>query len=603
MSFLADRSAVSIGLGGIPSLRSGTGGLNPSLDLNFAVSKSLDPRITFTRASEGRYYDASTVALAEQNLLKYSQDFDNAVWGKTSVTITANTTTAPDGTTTAASLVTANDSSGLLYLQQLTAVAAPALFSIYAKANTANHLGVVLGNAGVFAGVDLSTGTVTLQGSGYVVTAASIGGGWYRVTVAVAGGGDRARIFASTTPITVANQSVTGDGTSGIYIWGAQLEQRSTVTAYTPTTTAAVTNYIPVLQTAANGVARFDHNPVTGESLGLLIEEQRTNLLTYSGTMSNASAWALERSTPTSTTIAPDGTNSAACFDAVGPTFALARQGIASISGSYTLSVYAKALPNTANRYLFIGLVNGSAGFDLVGGSVIMTASGAAASISAAGNGWYKCTVAFTASSATQQYFYFSNNPTGALSPAVGPACALWGAQLEAGAFATSYIPTTTAQVTRAADSAVMTGANFSSWYRADEGTLYAEAESSRVTVNLAGIYSLSDNTSANRIESYASAANHLYVVAGGALQADLDGGAFSTNVFTKLAAVYKVNDMAVVLNSGVVAADTSAVVPSVNKLWVGANYDGATALNGHIKKLAYYPVRLANATLQSLTA
>jgi len=75
--------------------------LKPSLLLDFANTKKLDSRVTFARASEGRYYDGQTVAKAEENLLQYSQEFDNAYWTKSATTVTANATAAPDGTTTA----------------------------------------------------------------------------------------------------------------------------------------------------------------------------------------------------------------------------------------------------------------------------------------------------------------------------------------------------------------------------------------------------------------------------------------------------------------------------------------------------------------------
>jgi hypothetical protein len=78
--------------------------ISPSLSLDFANVQALDPRITFTRASTATYYGTRT-ALAEQNLLLYSQEFDNAAWTKTSTTVTANSTTAPDGTTTADTLI------------------------------------------------------------------------------------------------------------------------------------------------------------------------------------------------------------------------------------------------------------------------------------------------------------------------------------------------------------------------------------------------------------------------------------------------------------------------------------------------------------------
>jgi len=75
--------------------------IRPSLNLDFANSKALDPRITFSRTSNATYYDGYTTVKAEENLVKYSQDFNNAYWLKEAATVTANSTSAPDGTTTA----------------------------------------------------------------------------------------------------------------------------------------------------------------------------------------------------------------------------------------------------------------------------------------------------------------------------------------------------------------------------------------------------------------------------------------------------------------------------------------------------------------------
>ena len=382
-----------------------------------------------------------------------------------------------------------------------------------------------------------------------------------------------------------------------------QLDPRIT---FARASTATYWDTLGILRTAQADEPRFDHNPTTGESLGLLIEEQRTNLALYSGDMSKGSAWALERSSSTSTTIAPDGASIAACFDASGPTFALTRQGFASFSGGYTLSVYAKALPSTANRYLFIGLINGSAGFDLVGGSVTYTASGATASVSSVGNGWYRCAVAFTASSTTQQYFYFSSSPTNSLAPAAGPACALWGAQLEAGAFPTSYIPTTTAQVTRAADSARMTGANFTSWYRADEGTIYAEAYSG---AKIGSIYmaSITDGSLANQfgVGRYSTNLTPVsYIRSGSVDQAIINvGPTQNPGKLIKQAFAAAVNNAASSLNAGAVGEASPSVLPTVNQLGIGVvgNVFG-TEWCGHIKRIAYYPKRLSNTELQALT-
>ena len=96
--------------------------------------------------------------------------------------------------------------------------------------------------------------------------------------------------------------------------------------------------------------------------------------------------------------------------------------------------------------------------------------------ISNIGNGWYRCIAIGTASAVTGVYFNISNTATQLAYSGDGTSgIYLWGAQLEAGSFATSYIPTVASQVTRAADVAVMTGTNFSSWYNQSEGTILSQ--------------------------------------------------------------------------------------------------------------------------------
>jgi hypothetical protein len=572
------------------SIKSKFPNIKPSLNLDFANTKQLDPRITFTRASTATYWDGVTQAKAEENLLKYSQDFDNAAWGQVSVTVTANTTTAPDGTSTADSLVTASGSSGIWYLQQIPAVAAPAMFSIYAKANTANHLGVSLGNTGVLAGVDLSTGTVTLQGTGCVVTSASMSGGWHRIAVAVAGGSDRVRIFASTASITVANQSVTGDGISGIYIWGAQLEQRSQVTAYIPTTDRPITKYQPVLQTAPSGVPRFDHNPVTGESLGLLIEEQRTNLVTQSAV---GSGWISSNVTRYSNNIvAPDGVLAGTTLQATAGAWANRGyyQAITVTAGAkYTASVYARA---GTYGYLYMG---GSA-FNVSNGTVMKTVVGGSATITDIGGGWYRCVSTYVTASVTDYFVvYFADaSGNGAMVATGGETLNVWGAQLEAGAFPTSYIPTTAAQVTRAADAAVMAGANFSSWFRQDEGTFFMDSYA-EYGGNVRGIAGIDGN-------------GHIaFINPNGTVSCFDTAQITATGTYfpgAKITTAYGSGSLSISLSGSIpVAGSFSTPYGNASALSVGILSGSSYSLNGTIKKLSYYPKRLSNTELQALTA
>ena len=111
--------------------------IRPSLLLDFANSKTLDPRITFTRGSTATYYDGVTTAKAEENLQPYSQEFDNGDWQKNNSSVSANSIAAPDGTTTA-DTITADGGSALSHGISTTGgtstiSSAVATVSVYAK--------------------------------------------------------------------------------------------------------------------------------------------------------------------------------------------------------------------------------------------------------------------------------------------------------------------------------------------------------------------------------------------------------------------------------------------------------------------------------------
>jgi hypothetical protein len=175
----------------------------------------------------------------------------------------------------------------------------------------------------------------------------------------------------------------------------------------------------------------------------------------------------------------------------------------------------------------------------------------------------------------------------------------LWGAQVEAGAFPTSYIPTVASQVTRSADAASMTGTNFSSWYRADEGTLYAEAISNGFVINQM-IASITNGTLTNPVQVYQDAVSQL--------QTNAWGNGTVTNTITvgtnfKFAYGLALNNLASSVNGGAVSTDLSVGPASTtySQMNIG-NRNGLLFWNGTIKKLAYYPQRLTNAQLQALT-
>jgi hypothetical protein len=200
-----------------------------------------------------------------RRICSYSQEFDAAGWAPTNTTVTADTTAAPDGTTTADTL-TATATTGQHLLQRsVTIPAGTFTVSIFAKSGTTDFIQLTLGGFAGFANFDLSTGAVGTT-SGLVSSSITLdANGFYRCSITFVNVSSSTFVVAITDSSTATRLNTwTALGTETVLIWGAQLEQRSAVTAYTPTTTQPITNYIPVLQTASANVARFDHNPVNG---------------------------------------------------------------------------------------------------------------------------------------------------------------------------------------------------------------------------------------------------------------------------------------------------------------------------------------------------
>lgn len=362
-----------------------------------------------------------------------------------------------------------------------------------------------------------------------------------------------------------------------------------------------------VMQIAAVNEARFDHNPTTGESLGLLVEEQRSNLQTYSDDFANA-AWTKTRSSITSNTIiAPDGTltGDKLVEDTTASNTHNFSQSFSATSGTtYTASVFCKAAERTEFALQLQGAFTATqVRVNLSTGTVLNTSGTPVNSgIVSVGNGWYRVFVSQTATSTASSniFGYISVGGTTVYTGDGYSGIYIWGAQLEAGAFPTSYIPTTAASATRNADAASMTGTNFSSWFRADEGTLYAEYQQ---TSSVAAVFAINDNTTSNRIQigNTTSAASQIVINTNAASQMDTTNGTYVANNYAKVSGSYKLNDCALSANGTSPATDTGALIPVVSQAQIGARTSGAY-LNGTIKKIAYYPKRLTNAELRSLT-
>jgi hypothetical protein len=396
---------------------------------------------------------------------------------------------------------------------------------------------------------------------------------------------------------------------------------------FTRTTTATRTNSSGLIESVAINGPRFDYNPTTLAPLGLLIEEQRTNLSLRSQELDNA-AWTKTASTITANaTTAPDGTTTA---DKLVEDSSLATHSIIEAAAitytsgvAYSFSFFIKKAERQTVQILmhpnpFPGtLAQRTAIFNSNTGAFVSVGSAyTGSSVTALLNGWYRVSVASTADATTTGNFTISlcsDDAGTTLYTGDGTSgLFLWGVQLEAGAFSTSYIPTVASQVTRTADVATMTGTNFSSWYNATEGTMYASYSipfDSSVSV-FPIVAAIADGTFSNTIATYERSVDdtrRAVVRAGGVEQADLtSGAAYVYGTTAKQAVAYKVNDFAMSANGAAVGVDTSGTVPVVDRLGLGGSLVTGGSLgylNGTIKQIAFYPRRLANAELQAITS
>jgi hypothetical protein len=182
----------------------------------------------------------------------------------------------------------------------------------------------------------------------------------------------------------------------------------------------------------------------------------------------------------------------------------------------------------------------------------------------------------------------------------------LWGAQMEAGAFATSYIPTVASQVTRAADNASMIGNNFARWYNVNEGTFFAQAMLNRLAGSANDIFNASDNTFSNQIRFFQTTVLNFgfAISSGGVLQSSSDLlPALTTGTSYKVAGAYQTNNVASINNAISINTDNLAVIPVVNIMRIGGGATGAVTYNGTIARIGYWPRRLANTELTALTS
>jgi hypothetical protein len=288
--------------------------------------------------------------------------------------------------------------------------------------------------------------------------------------------------------------------------------------------------------------------------------------------------------------------------------------GTATIGTTYTFSVFVKR-KDTSNQFLLIGasgLVSASFMSVNLTNGVAATGIGSPAapinvSSTAYPNGWYRVqfSVVATSAAAITLDIRLSRDGTWANRSYLGDgvqSSLVWGAQVETGAFPTSYIPTTTASVVRSVDVCSITGSDFTGFYNQSEGTFLTQSIKTSTNAN-SFIFHASDNSFANGTDlRYATVTTPSSVInVASAGQVIGFSGTITSGDSAKQALAYKLNDCAYSLNGASAITDTSALIPTVNRINFGSAYTGQL-LNGHIAAMRYYKKRLANAKLVTLS-
>lgn len=564
---------------------------------------STSGELSFSRASNATrvVLDASGQKRLEKvrtNLILQSNNFSASSWINNAL-VTPNNQTSPDGTLDADTFTSDGINNGVL--QVLTIPNVTHTFSIYAKAGNYSIFRIVnvssLSNAAWF---NLSTGT-TSSAIGGTSKIEALPNGWYRCSYST----NSPNTTVSTQGFVLSDaMGSTGAPSVGstMYFWNSQIETGDIATDYIATTSAAV-SVGPV-----SGLPRLDYSG--GASCpSLLLEPQRTNAITFSENQGPSgtnwypsTTWTVTKNTVTS----PSGYQDAdtltetATFDFHSSYFNAVIAN--AYTGTYTISAFAKY-----NGRLFVLSPKGGAErtyFNLQTGTIAqLGGGGVTAKIEDYGSGWYRCSVTCSFSAENVNFEHLLASAAGTLQYTGDGTSGvhIWGCQAEAGAYATSYIPTLSSAVTRVADAASKTG--ISSLIGQTEGTMFVEIE--EITKETGGYYlEISDNSNANRILiQNGSGANRINIYAQSAAGTQVNISPTDTFVGrVKIAIAYANNDFKVYANGSEVVSETSFDVPTCSKLSVGVRYNNTSQLGGNVNQALLFKTRLSNADLATLT-
>jgi hypothetical protein len=342
------------------------------------------------------------------------------------------------------------------------------------------------------------------------------------------------------------------------------------------------------------------------------VEASGQNLCLQSAGFQVSGTWAPTNITVTTGSTAaftaPDGSTDADLLTSISSSACNVYQNISFASGTYTISVFGKAGSSSILSIGNISRPTRGAWFNLAAGAVTGTVNGGTASMQDYGNGWYRCI--YTSSgivSGTNTLIVSLSDAANQTTATSGTNIYVWGAQLEAGSIATTYIPTTTGTGSRAADVISASGALVSGLIGQTEGTIYAEVDVKALQGTVAktfidigatnnrifiGFTSLASNTIRLQIDTSANPA-----------RVDIRSTVSSAGII-KVAAAYQSGNCVLYVNgvAGTVSANDSLSFSTLSSVFIGQTIAGTAFLNDRIRPAALYTTRLTDAQLAELT-
>jgi hypothetical protein len=399
------------------------------------------------------------VELVPYNLLQQSEVFSNAIWTKQQSSISTNVITAPNGTLTADKLIDTATLAQHRIDQTSTISAGNYTFSVFLKKAEIDTAYIRIGLEG--ANFNLTSGT-TFNPNGVTSSIVDFGNGWYRCIITKTNSAANEVIRINLKDIN--NISYSGNGVDGIYLWGAQLVEGTSALDYQATETRL-------------NIPRLDYS--LGSCPNILLEPQRTNLALRSEEFDNA-AWqniiggtGVNSTRVANSVISPSGIQNADTITlnrGSGNTisdFSFIFQSVTLVSSLYTLSFWIKAnSPSEIGKTLMARVVGANISNQLI----TLT------------NSWQRFTFTSTAA-ATAGVTGIDFYNRGTLTTGNSVTFDIWGAQLEAGAYATSYIPTTSASVTRNADVISRSNIFTNGLITASGGTWFVDLRNNRALI------------------------------------------------------------------------------------------------------------------------